>query len=228
MLLLRKKYCLLLLLLLPLLSKCQDRIEKVIETYENGKTKIIYVYEGNVKDENIVEELKYYENGQLWCRTEFTNGKANGEYTCWDEKGSLWAKGYMENGNLDDTTFVYEYGILTKGRVYEDNEVIKLLTFHPNSQVESELNYKQREPIGKWYGWYETGELELEVKITNGPWLEYYKSGKKKVAGQSQNGRKNGVFKCFNEQGGLLKEITYEKGVAIDSVLYEVGGENNR
>ncbi|MBN4061763.1 MAG: hypothetical protein COA57_05185 [Flavobacteriales bacterium] len=203
-------------------NSCNREFEEIKETYSDGKPKVVLLYKDTQERHNIIKEIIYYPDGDKKCETHFRNGKENGRYICWDENGLLEEKGSYKDGLRDDSVYVYQDEKLVRIRIYEQGKVIKLVLFSPTGK-KMESSFKNGVQYGKMYGWYETGELEFEVESWNGPCIEYHKNGKRKIVGQVKDGSDDGTWQYFNEQGTLLKELTYEKGMAVDSVLYEVG-----
>ena len=59
--------------------------------------------------------------------------------------------------------------------------------------------------------YYKNGKPKLERN---------YKNGNLEVLGQLENGFREGDWDVYNENGDLIREISYRKGEPIDSIIY--------
>lgn len=85
------------------------------------------------------------------------------------------------------------------GKNYYDEEKTKLKEVYSYKEV-NVLN--PRDPDG-----------EVKRKsVKHGPYFKYYKSGKLQIAGNYKDGKKNGEWKYYSENGKLEKIEHYQKG----------------
>ncbi len=74
------------------------------------------------------ERLSYYENGQLWIKSNFKDGKYDGEWLSYYENGQLETKGNWKDGEYDgEWLFYLENGQLAETRIYKNGKVIKTI-----------------------------------------------------------------------------------------------------
>lgn len=103
--------------------------------------------------------------------------------------------------------------------------------FYSNGTLKYEGTIWKGYRVNKWKYYYENGTLKmegnfagkeadlLEVGEQTGEWRYYYPSGKLKAIGSYKKGKKNGVFKTYNEEDGtLFLEQYYTTGLEDDLI----------
>ena len=70
--------------------------------------------------------LIYHENGQLWSKKSYKEGKLDGVWEWYYENGQLWKKGSYKNGKLDGDWKNYNsFGQLERKATYKDGVEIE-------------------------------------------------------------------------------------------------------
>ncbi|QNM85662.1 hypothetical protein H9W90_00625 [Polaribacter pectinis] len=73
--------------------------------------------------------------------------------------------------------------------------------FHENGANFQKVNYVDGKPEGKFYEYYDTGEMKrigkYEAGLREGSWKVYYKNGKIQEKGKYNKGEKVGIWKTF-------------------------------
>jgi antitoxin component YwqK of YwqJK toxin-antitoxin module len=174
--------------------------EEITEKHPNGMKKVILVYEGEGRNENIIERLEYYENGQIEKEETYKDGKEEGLTTYWYESGEKQFEIYFKNGKRDGLwTWWYE-----------------------NGQKNYEGTYKDGKEDGLWTNWYENGQKKGEGTYKDGKrdglWTNWYENGQKKGEGTYKDGKEDGLWTWWHDNGQKDYEITYKNGeVAQDN-----------
>jgi antitoxin component YwqK of YwqJK toxin-antitoxin module len=83
------------------------------------------------------EYLGRYENGQLWKKCTYTDGKLNGEYLEWYKNGQLWKKCTYTDDKLNG-----EY-----------------LSWYENGQQRVKCTYTDGKLNGEYLAWYDNGKI---------------------------------------------------------------------
>lgn len=136
-----KKYLLLFLPLLFLVS-CGPKLEEVVEdTHPDGSPRLVVYYKMVDGFKERVKVIAYYENGSVRYQGEFADDKRNGHWVYWYENGNKWSDGYFKNDLRD--------GFGT--------------TWHENGNKHFEGSYENGIRIGVWKFWNEEGELLKEI-----------------------------------------------------------------
>jgi len=187
----------------------KDNVDKTFKygwnCYSNNKFKSIY---GKNKDgEKDGKYKEFYENGQLKYENNYKDGKLEGEFKRFREDGTLQYLQKYSNGKLEGEQIFFYKGI-------------KLKFFRKNGKM-----------IGE-YTVYDKNTGEVLDKDNVGDTFQYqwecYPNGKfKSIYGKNKDGKKDGRYKKFYEDGKLLKVLFYKNG-KLDGkgVLYYKGTTN--
>ena len=133
------------ILVLLFITSCGDNlIEDVKERYSNGNLKVVEYYKKVGDNQELVREIDYYENGQIFFEKYFKNGKREGKWTSYYEKGQIQYEGHWEDGKAEGKyTMYYENGqIEMEGNLKDGKEDAKWTIYWENGQIKGEANYK--------------------------------------------------------------------------------------
>ena len=136
-----RKYYLLLISLLFLVS-CAPKLEEVVEdTHPDGSPRLVVYYRMVEGFKEQVKVAAYYEDGSTRYEGEFKGGKRDGYWIYWYENGNKWSEGYFKDDLRD--------GFGT--------------TWHENGQKHFKGSYKAGVRIGAWTFWTKEGEIVKEM-----------------------------------------------------------------
>ncbi len=131
----------------------------------------------------------YHDNGQLWYRENYKDGKPDGLQEGFWSNGQLWFRQNWKDGKPDG---LHE-------RFY-DNLVSRLHSFliptTDRGQLKVRGNYKNGEEDGLWETFHENGQL-----LSRGNFID---------------GKLNGLGEIFDENGNLTKTETYRDGELVE------------
>lgn len=145
-------------------------------------------------------------------------------------------KKYIEESDLKGYKFIEIKDINDGIPIVEEKEeyIFKeepTREFYSNGNLKYEGTIWKGYRVNKWKYYYENGTLKmegnfagkeadlLEVGEQTGEWRYYYPSGKLKAVGFYKKGKKNGVFKTYNEEDGtLFLEQYYTTGLEDDLI----------
>jgi antitoxin component YwqK of YwqJK toxin-antitoxin module len=86
--------------------------------------------------------------------------------------------------------------------------------YYPDGQLRMEGEYKNGQKNGLWVAYYESGlkwsEGNYKDGVSHGKTITYHENGKKYYEGFYDEGRRVGLWRFWNEEGVLEKEINYE------------------
>ncbi len=125
---------------------CQNIMEEVTESYDNGQAKTIKYFKGETAENKLVKELQYYPDGKPAYQKNFKNNKPNGEWMFWFSNGNIWSQGEYKNGLRTGKSIVY----------------------HENGQLFFEGVYIDGKKHGTWYFYDEEGVLVNETDFNMG------------------------------------------------------------
>lgn len=137
-----------------------------------------------------------FENGNLESTREYKKGLLNGYY-----------KLYHENGQL-------KLSIL-----FENNQRVgKSLSYFENGQLYIEENYVNGLPEGEAIMYDEFGKIKLKMNlhkgVPEGLYSEYFDDGYP-YSGIMVNGKREGLWTCYDKDSNLLIQNLYSNGVEI-------------
>lgn len=132
-----------LLFVVVFLASCgQKLVEKVVDTYPDGKPKRVQYYTPGPDSSYMAREVFYYQNGQKKMEGSYDkNNKKTGKWDYWREDGKKWSEGYFYEGKNDGFN----------------------RTWHENGQKHYEGRYDKGNRIGTWKFWDESGKLVKEI-----------------------------------------------------------------
>ena len=162
-----------------------------------------------------VENFKYAIGG-IYCNENFKK---------YIEESDLKGYKFIEIKDINDGIPIVE----EKGEYIFKEEPTR--EFYSNGTLKYEGTIWKGYRVNKWKYYYENGTLKmegnfagkeadlLEVGEQTGEWRYYYPSGKLKAIGFYKKGKKNGVFKTYNEKDGtLFLEQYYTTGLEDDLI----------
>ena len=116
-------------------------------------------------------------------------------------------------GAEDDKTG-YATGKIFSGDCFinRDGSIWKMLTYK-RGLVTKEVSYYTPNGGLEYIGHRKNGAI-------HGKFTRYYRNGNIDIEGEIENGYYEGKWNYFNEEGTLIKEYFFEKGTAIDSLIY--------
>ncbi len=138
----RKKYLLLVLCSIFLLTACKSKLEKVVEkSFPNGKPEIEKYYSSEGDKKVLAKEIVYWPSEKKKIEGSYKNDQRDGKWTAWFENGNKWSEGNYINGIDDGEKSVW----------YE------------NGQVFYKGQFKMGIKVGIWKIYNETGKLTQEI-----------------------------------------------------------------
>lgn len=163
--------------------------------------------------------LKYHENGWLYKKVNYVNGKWNGLYLEYDEKGELVTKESYKDDKLVPSVSIPKTEKSNTGTKSTDESAIMELPdgpyklYYKNGKLKEKGNYRKGKLKGWYYRYYENGKLHsitiyLNGKI-NGGYIENYKSGKRHIEAYYLNGEYSGFYLEYDENGDITTVVDY-------------------
>ena len=116
---------------------------------------------------------------------------------------------------------------LTDGEMVNGKKHGYWVTYYANGHKRSEGRYIEGKKEGLWIQYHKNGNKASEASFRNGKnegdYTAYYGNGNRKWGGpyrkhdgSSADGRKEGVWLCYEEDGETVwRIITYKKGAAV-------------
>lgn len=194
------------------LFACNSEQEQIVERFEDGTPKTIIK-----KQNNEIIKFEYYKSGNKKLMIHMKDTVENGKYNMWYESGELWVTGNVIDGKESDTMKeYYRNGNLSRIKFYIDNKMKIYRRYDTLGRKTTEIN-DIKDVI---YAWYKSGQLKLRIPHVEGDFIKYHENGRILFLGKLKDGKKDGMYYYFSEEGDTLKSIEYALDEAVDSVIY--------
>ena len=180
-------------------------------TYSNGK--IIKTVSKIGKDTPKLREgtaVTYHDNGRIKEQGKYSKGKKNGEWREFDTRGKLTKIKIYDKGKI-----VHEQS---------PGKVKPFVSYHDNGRIKEKGMKKNGKRDGEWLLYNKNGKIirttqYLSGEIVNknnselvGPVTNYFDNGFIKEEGILNDGKRDGVWKIYDEEGSHIQNIIYAKG----------------
>ena len=185
----------------------------------------VYFLDGELKREcdhhrNCREYFEY--GGGLQAEGTLVNGKKEGKWKFYHEKGYLIAEGKFHGDKKDGVLYNYnEKGGIVSAGVYVNDRAVDVKKYYENSSLESKLDVDLKDK-GIFQEYYENGGLKTEIEgifkqdemklISNGVLKRYYENGNLKEESTYKYDSLNGVSKIYYENGKLKMGGNFKDG----------------
>ena len=184
-------------------------------TYSNGEIlKTISMIQESGPKLREGAAVTYHDNGRIKLTGKYSKGKKNGEWKEYDTRGKL-----------------LKVRIYNHGKVINEQSRHKIkpfLSYHDNGRIKEKGMLKSARREGEWMLYSKRGKLirtthYLDGEIVDksntgliGPITNYYNNGFIKEEGIMNNGKRDGVWKIYDEDGRHVENIIYQKGKVLN------------
>jgi antitoxin component YwqK of YwqJK toxin-antitoxin module len=130
-----------------------------------------------------------------------------GLFACKDEPKST---------EFETVTHTYESGKPKNVQVYStaDSSKVGAKEFYDNGAVKIDMKYKDGKRNGPTYSYYKDGKPwslnTFEEDELQGPYQTWHENGQLYYDGQYDHNRKVGVWKFYDDKGGLIKTMDFD------------------
>lgn len=159
---------------------------------------------------------RHFYSGNLVAIGNFENGKKNGDWTYYSDKGSISAEGAFSDDKKEGEWNYYHTGErLESTYPYTDGEVNgNFKEYNKKGILIKEGVYKDDYYNGLVKEYYETGAIssskEFSKGLMDGEIIFYYRNGKKSLETMCKEGKIEGLFIRYNAVGNKTQELEYE------------------
>ncbi len=171
-------------------------------------------------------------NDQMLSIETYDQGVHHGEYSKWDEDGSLTFQEIYDQGVvISATKFSGSVERRFKNEsnwMNQDGKQVKhgVQCQYLNDQLVKEESYGQGQKIGTWERWSDTGTPLLvesydDQSRKHGPWKKWNDAGVLLLEESYVAGQYHGPYRSFTDQGQPKEAIDYENGKKRQQVSYD-------
>ncbi|MBK9213092.1 MAG: toxin-antitoxin system YwqK family antitoxin [Saprospiraceae bacterium] len=191
----------LLLIAFVWLNGCKEPYHMEVDA--NGKIVSKFQYQDSIQRKH-GEYIKYFENGQVFERARYQDGKLDGTRYL-----------FFDNGDIS-TIEIYKDGMIDS--IYKE--------FFPGVKIKRMGSYINGKMKGKWQVYYPIGTTKeivfFEDNLENGPFVEYYENGFMKAKGQYKNGdNEDGDLYLYRPDGSFERKMNCQLGICRTVLLNE-------
>ena len=219
----------LIFIIISAISCKEQEVKKVIEKFDNGKDGIVNYYK-NVNDTLNYRKEVFYNDGTRYYTGHFINGKKAGVWTWLYPDGKKKDQCKYEDGYYIDTVYhwypngkyrqieiVSNRKIRTDGCCTCDGTIIR---YDNTGKILEKFTSQDDKLQGEKTDYYEDGSWIMRTyKNDNlhGPTIEYNLESinKRKAIGQYKEGKEDGLWKWFDENGKTTDSVFYKKGIIL-------------
>lgn len=116
--------------------------------------------------------------------------------------------------------------------LFEEEKEGDFVEYFANGNKRREGRYEGGQKVGKWVQYHPNGNKKSEGTfykgLYEGHYVSYHKNGNKfregeygKCQGNSYDGKKEGVWYQYAEDGAVQQQVTYKHGKVIERVTYD-------
>jgi antitoxin component YwqK of YwqJK toxin-antitoxin module len=183
------------------------------------------MYEGFFKNDHPVGEFKrYYEDHTLKSILIYNDDGKKATATLFHPNGNISSKGTYIN-QMKEGKWQF-YSVFTNGhKVSEEYYSGNLrnglsLKFYQDSSLAEKLTYINDIKQGEWIQYYPSGAVMLKTNYLdgklNGKFEVWFENGAPEYSGQYKNDSKDGLWTILNENGTIKYKLEYLDGVTKD------------
>lgn len=175
--------------------------------YANGNIKGLYTFKNNIREG---KEIEYFDNKNIRSETQYVNGKINGNYKEYYISGNLYQEYDFVDGSKTGKYLSYfdteEKKIKKEGSLTKNNESGEWKYYNKNNTIIQVGNFENGNKVGLWKNFYDDGKIKFEENFNN-------------------DGKLNGIYKYYAENGQVTEEYIYKNDVLTDYKQYNDKGE---
>lgn len=186
--------------------------------YENGNVAEKIQYDN---DKRIGKYYSYYDNGAIMNEFEYVYGDRNGEIKQYYDTRELQSIGHYENGlQTGQWTEYHKNGSIKSAFSFENGKLSgEMKIYYDSGEVFAIRSFIGGEGEGNWIRYYKSrkvlDECLLKKGLKVGKYLAYHENGEIwKKGNYDTNGKRNGEWSFYDENGILDVSDDYENGVA--------------
>ena len=186
------------------------------------------MYDGYFKDDHPVGEFRrYFEDQTIKSLLIYSDDGRNAAATMYHNNGNIASKGtYIDQMKEGKWQFFSEIinGYLISEEYYSKNLRNGLsIKFYPDSSIAEKLSYINDIKQGEWLQYYSTGAVHLKSSYLdgkiNGKFEVWFDNGTLEFSGQYKNDRRDGLWTIFNQDGSVKYKLGYQDGVTNDKQM---------
>ncbi len=198
---------------------CSTNQEEIVEKYENGNPKTIYIYKTDKKQRIKTAEERLYENGKRRMYGKYDNDKRTGKWEFCFSNGELFARADFTNSPTGSGWEVYD----TNGEnlVTKDDKVLELHFAEDGGLCDIKIKKGEGEIFYKFFESFKPCIVsEMKGNIPNGKTTSWFENGQINSSYHYKDGIQDKEYKVYTEEGKTLIKGQYDMGTKVGKWEY--------
>jgi len=188
----------------------------------------ILIYRGFFRDGKPLGEFhRYYENGRTKAMMNHDQDGIHSYARLFYQNGKLAAEGKYFNRSKDSTWVYYSY--YSQDITSRENYVRGIMqgesyVYYSDGIIAEIKQWNHDLAYGYWKQYYEDSSLRLESNMMmgeiHGDYIIYNRMGTIVIRGRYSDGKMDGPWDFFSDEGKLEYQLNYENGINLDEEGY--------
>ncbi len=199
-----------------IISSCTREIKEVTEKYPDGSPKTVsyFINKNDVKIK--IREIGYYQNHNESYKGEFKNGIRSGKWEYWYENGKLFASTDVASSISAQKWILFK----PDETPYLDNKFqLTVSEIYPNGSPYHAIYQKSNDSTSEEIYFYPSYKIQMQGTSINGKregnWNYWYENGNKWSEGYFKKGINDSIRNVWYENGNKRYEGNYKDGKEI-------------
>jgi antitoxin component YwqK of YwqJK toxin-antitoxin module len=194
--------------------------EEVIEKYDNGASKLVYLYKEDNGKKIKVKEIHYYDNKQKRIVGGFDkDGNKTGEWVFYFSTGDVFAKADFTNNEAGSKWIVNDNK--AKEIVSLEDRVLSLHFAEDNGLCDIKVKKTNGEVFYKFFEDFSICQkINTIGNIQQGESISWYENGQINSIHYYKDGMQDSLYQVFTKEGGTLIKGQYKMGKKIGKWEY--------
>lgn len=206
---------------------CETKTEKVDSRYEDGKPKIIFIYQDESDSLNCQKKM-LYNSGKINYLGQFVDGRKSGTWIWWYENGNKKDQcKYKEGAYIDTVYHWYESGQIKQIEILANKKIVDngcsscngtIIRYFENGKLKEKFTSDGGSFEGSYIHFEENGAWDIRTfknDSLNGPTTEHDIDSTGNVTivvGQYKKNKETGLWRWFDKDSVLFQTLNYTNG----------------
>jgi antitoxin component YwqK of YwqJK toxin-antitoxin module len=194
--------------------------EEIIEKYDNGEAKLVYLFKEDNGKKIKTKEIHYYDNKQKRLEGEFDKeGEKTGRWDFYFSTGSKFASADFTGSEIGKGWEVYD----NKGKqiVFPEDKIDFLHFAKDNGLCDIKIKKAEGETFYKFFEDFTICQkINTRGNIQQGESISWYENGQINSIHYYKDGMQDSIYQVFTKEGSTLIKGQYKMGKKIGKWEY--------
>lgn len=194
--------------------------EEIVEKYDNGEAKLVYLFKEDNGKKIKVKEIHYYDNKQKRLEGEFDKeGSKTGKWNFYFASGNKFASADFTDSETGKGWIVFD----NKGKeiVSAEDRLLSLHFAKDNGLCDIKVKKTDGEVFYKFFeGFTICQKINTRGNIPQGESISWYENGQVNSIHYYKDGMQDSIYQVFTKDGSTIIKGQYKMGVKIGKWEY--------